>query len=64
MVVGEGERNTPARTNCSFGKTVQILDGSSAWCGDHLLSITSIFFFQFFRGIITTQMIMWRSCEA
>ena len=47
---GEGERNTPARTNCSFGKPVQILDEGSDWCGDHLLSIKSIFFFRFFRG--------------
>ena len=37
MVIGEGERerNTPARTNCSFGKAVQILVKGSDWCGDH-----------------------------
>ena len=64
MVMGEGERerNKPARTNCSFGKPVQILVKGSDWCGDHL-SIKSIFFFRFFRGRITTQMRMWRSCE-
>ena len=61
---GEGERNTPARTICSFGKPFQILDGGSDWCGDHLLSIKSIFSFRFFRGRITTQMRMWGICEA
>ena len=66
MVVGEGEgeRNTPARTDCSFGKPVQILVGGSDWCGDHPLSVKSVLFFQIFRGRITTQMRMWRICEA
>ena len=43
MGEGEGERNTPARTNCSFGKPVQILDRGSDWCGDHLLSINPLY---------------------
>ena len=66
MVVGEGEgeRNMPAGTNCSFGEPDQIFGRGSDWCTDHLLSIKSIFFFQFFRGRITTQMRTWRSCEA
>ena len=46
VVEGKWERNAPACTNCSFGKPVQILDGDSDWCGDHLLSIKGIFFFR------------------
>ena len=50
VVEGKWVRNAPACTNCSFGKPIQILDGDSDWCGDHLLSIKGIFFFLFFHG--------------